>query len=165
MTTAVQAFCKKYGKELEIWFEPGKFLVSESGHFLVKANIVKQTPATTFVGVDTGLNHLIRPMMYGAYHHIINISNPNGEQRIYDVVGYICETDTLGADRKLNEVKVGDILCFENAGAYCYSMASNYNSRYRPAEVLIHQGKDYLIRERDTMEDLLKGQITLDIFD
>jgi len=165
MTEAVLAFQKDYGKEIEIWFEPGKFLVSEAGHFLVKTNIVKQTPATTFVGVDAGLNHLIRPMMYGAYHHIMNLSNPNGQQRIYDVVGYICETDTLGADRKLNEVRVGDILSIENAGAYCYSMASNYNSRYRPAEVMIHKGKPYIIRERDTMEDLLKGQVVLDIFE
>jgi len=164
MTEAVITFNKQYGKDVEIWFEPGKFLVSEAGHFLVKTNIVKQTPATTFVGVDAGLNHLIRPMMYGAYHHIINLSNPNGQQRIYDIVGYICETDTLGADRKLNEVRVGDILSIENAGAYCYSMASNYNSRYKPAEVLIHEGKDYLIRERDTMEDLLKGQVELDVF-
>ncbi len=165
MTEAVHAFNQQYGKEVEIWFEPGKFLVSEAGHFLVKANIVKQTPATTFVGVNSGLNHLIRPMMYGAYHHIINLSNPNGQQRIYDVVGYICETDTLGANRKLHEVRVGDILSIENAGAYCYSMASTYNSRYRPAEVLIHQDKDYLIRERDTMDELLKGQISLSIFD
>jgi len=165
MTEAVLAFNKQYGKAIEIWFEPGKFLVSEAGHFLVKTNIVKQTPATTFVGVDAGLNHLIRPMMYGAYHHIINLSNPKGQQRIYDIVGYICETDTLGADRKLNEVRVGDILSIQNAGAYCYSMASNYNSRYRPAEVLIHQGKDYLIRERETMEDLLKGQVMLDVFE
>lgn len=165
MTEAVEAFTKEYGKALEIWFEPGKFLVSESGHFLVKTNVVKQTPATTFVGVDAGLNHLIRPMMYGSYHHIINISNPKGQQRMYDVVGYICETDTLGADRKLNEVRIGDILSIENAGAYCYSMASNYNSRYRPAEIMIYRGKDYLIRERDTMEDLMKGQVELDMFE
>lgn len=164
MTEAVLNFNQQYGKEVEIWFEPGKFLVSEAGHFLVKTNVVKQTPATTFVGVNAGLNHLIRPMMYGAYHHILNLSNPNGQQRIYDVVGYICETDTLGSDRKLNEVRVGDILSIENAGAYCYSMASHYNSRFRPAEVLIHKGKDYLIRERDTMESLLKGQTNLKIF-
>jgi len=165
MTETVQQFCKDYGKELEIWFEPGKFLVSEAGHFLVKTNVVKQTPATTFAGVDAGLNHLIRPMMYNAYHNIKNISNPKGQQRVYDVVGYICETDTLGNDRKLNEVRVGDILSIQNAGAYCFSMSSNYNSRYRPAEILIHNGEAHLIRQRENFEDLLRNQIELDLFE
>lgn len=164
LTETIQQFCKEYGKELEIWFEPGKFLVSEAGHFLIKTNIVKQTPATTFVGVDSGLNHLIRPMMYDAHHNIKNISNPNGQQRVYDVVGYICETDTLGSDRKLCEVRVGDILSIQNAGAYCSTMSSNYNSRYKPAEVMIHNGEAHLIRERDKFEDLLHNQIELDIF-
>jgi diaminopimelate decarboxylase len=112
------AFCKEYGKDLELWFEPGKFLVSESGYFLVKANVIKQTTATVFVGVNSGLNHLIRPMLYDSYHHIVNLSNIGGKERIYTVVGYICETDTFAWDRKLNEVQEGDILCFLNAGAY-----------------------------------------------
>jgi len=111
-----------------------------------------------FVGVDSGFNHLIRPTLYNAYHHITNISNPSGKLRIYTIVGYICETDTFGWDRKLNEVHEGDILAFHNAGAYGYSMASNYNSRFRPAEVFILDGKDLLIRRRETMEDLLAGQ-------
>jgi len=164
LTETIQQFYKDYGKELEIWFEPGKFLVSESGHFLVKTNIVKQTPATTFAGVDAGLNHLIRPMMYNGHHNIKNISNPNGQQRVYDVVGYICETDTFGNDRKLNEVREGDILSIQNAGAYCFTMSSNYNSRYRPAEVLIHNGEAHLIRKRENFEDLLRNQVELDIF-
>jgi len=154
-----KVFCANYGRELELWFEPGKYLVSEAGYFLVKTNIVKQTTSTMFAGVDSGLNHLIRPMLYDAYHKITNVSNPNGVERIYAVVGYICETDTFGWDRKLNEVREGDILAFHNAGAYGFSMASNYNSRFRPAEVLILDGKDHLIRRRETIEDILFTQI------
>jgi diaminopimelate decarboxylase len=160
---AFQNFCKEYGRELEIWFEPGKYLVSEAGLFLVNANVIKQTPATAFVGVDSGLNHLIRPMLYDAYHEIINISNPLGIQRVYSVVGYICETDTLGADRQMNEVKEGDILGIKNAGAYGFMMSSNYNSRFRPAEVLVYKNKVNLIRKRETMEDILKNQILVDL--
>jgi diaminopimelate decarboxylase len=121
--------------------------------------VVKQTISTIFAGVDSGMNHFIRPMFYDSHHEITNISKPNAKTRIYNVVGYICETDTFGENRKLNEIQAGDILCFHNAGAYCFSMASNYNSRFRPAEVLLHKGKHYLIRERETMEDLLKGQV------
>ena len=156
-------FCKKYGRELELWFEPGKFLVSESGYFLAKTNVVKQTTSTMFAGIDTGLNHLIRPMLYDAYHKITNISNPVGTERIYAVVGYICETDTFGWDRKLNEVREGDVLAFHNAGAYGFSMASNYNSRFRPAEVLIYKGEAHLIRRRETLEDLLTTQISVEL--
>ncbi|MEL6660768.1 MAG: diaminopimelate decarboxylase [Bacteroidota bacterium] len=155
-------FCAEYGKDLMLIFEPGKFLVSEAGYFLARCNVVKTTPATAFVGVDSGLNHLSRPMMYDAYHHITNLSNPEGKKRIYTVVGYICETDTFGANRQLNEVREGDIICLHNAGAYCYSMSSNYNSRYRPAEVLIHEGKAHLVRRRETMEDIRRNQ--LDVF-
>lgn len=158
-------FCKSYGRDLTLIFEPGKFLVSEAGYFLVNVNVVKQTTSTVFAGVDSGLNHLIRPMFYDSYHRITNISNPEGKSRIYTVVGYICETDTFGVNRKIPEIREGDVLAFFNAGAYCYSMASNYNSRYRPAEVLIHEGKDYLIRKRETMEDLLRNQIEVPLFD
>ncbi len=154
-------FCKNYGKDLSLVFEPGKFLVSEAGYFLVKTNVVKQTTSNVFVGVDSGLNHLIRPMFYNSYHEITNVSNPDGKPRIYSVVGYICETDTFGINRKLAEVKAGDILAFANAGAYCFSMASNYNSRFRPAEVLILDGKDYLIRERENFDDLLHHQVEI----
>ncbi|MEO1653437.1 MAG: diaminopimelate decarboxylase, partial [Bacteroidota bacterium] len=159
LRVAFQKFSQSYGRELEVWFEPGKFLVSESGLFLVKANVIKQTPATVFVGVDSGLNHLIRPMMYDAYHEILNISNPKGALRLYSIVGYICETDTFGADRKLNEVKEGDILAIKNAGAYGFSMASNYNSRFRPAEVMVYDGQAHLIRQRETLEDILRHQV------
>ena len=151
-------FCKQVGRDITLMFEPGKFLVSEAGYFLAKVNVVKQTTSTVFAGVDSGFNHLIRPMMYDAYHHIENLSNPNGKNRYYSVVGYICETDTFGSNRKISEISEGDVLCFHNAGAYCFSMASNYNSRYRPAEVLIHEGKDFLIRKRETFEDIIKNQ-------
>jgi diaminopimelate decarboxylase len=163
VSKAFKEFCKEYGRELELWFEPGKFLVSECGYLLVKANVVKSTPATTFIGVDSGLNHLLRPMMYDAYHDVVNISKLDGPERVYTVVGYICETDTIAADRKLREVKEGDIIAIKNAGAYGYSMASNYNSRFRPPEVLLLNGKDYLIRKRETFEDLLRSQSLLEL--
>ncbi|MGB5172057.1 diaminopimelate decarboxylase [Eudoraea sp.] len=153
------AFCKEYGKELTLAFEPGKFLVSEAGYFLAKVNVVKQTTSTVFASVDSGFNHLIRPMLYGASHEIVNISNPKGKERYYSVVGYICETDTFGNNRRINEISEGDILCFKNAGAYCFTMASNYNSRFRPAEVLWYQGKATLIRERESFDDLIRNQI------
>lgn len=165
ITKRFNDFCKEYGRDITLEFEPGKFLVSESGTFLVKTNVVKQTTSTVFAGVDSGLNHLIRPMLYDAYHHIINVSKTEGRQRIYNVVGYICETDTFGVNRKLHEVTEGDILAFKNAGAYCFTMASNYNSRYRPAEVLIHEGKDHLIREREDLADILRNQVSTDLFD
>lgn len=163
LAKAFNVFCDQYGKKLELWLEPGKFLVSESGTFLVKTNIVKPNPTVTFVGVNSGLNHLIRPMMYDAYHHIVNVSNPNGALNKYTVVGYICETDTFGTDRQLNEVREGDILAIKNAGAYGFMMASNYNSRLRPAEVLIINGEARLIREREKFEDILKSQVDISI--
>ncbi|MFC6097804.1 diaminopimelate decarboxylase [Flavobacterium qiangtangense] len=155
------AFTKEYGRDLTLAFEPGKFLVSEAGFFLAKVNVVKQTTSTVFAGIDSGFNHLIRPMLYGSSHHIENISNPKGKERFYSVVGYICETDTFANNRRIAEIKEGDVLCFRNAGAYCFSMASNYNSRYKPAEVLWFEGKGHLIRERETFEDLVKNQIIL----
>jgi len=161
ITANFKKLCKQYGRDLELWFEPGKFIVSESGVLLVQTNVVKQTLSTVFVGVNSGQNHLLRPKLYDAYHNIINISNTKGGKRIYSVVGYICETDTLGYDRKLNEVKEGDVLAIMNAGAYAYTMSSNYNSRTRPAEVLIINGEAKLIRERETLEDQLKHQIDI----
>lgn len=161
MSLAFNAFCTKIGKELTLVFEPGKFLVSESGYFFARTNVVKQTTSTVFACLDTGFNHLIRPMFYQSYHHLSNISNPKGIPKLYTVVGYICETDTFGWNRKIPQIHAGDILCFHNAGAYCFSMASNYNSRLRPAEVLIHNGKAHLVRKRETFEDLLRNQVEL----
>ncbi len=154
-------FAKAYGKPLTLTFEPGKFLVSESGKFLVNVNVVKQTTSTVFAQVDSGFNHLIRPMLYGSRHEIHNISNPKGRERFYSVVGYICETDTFANNRRIAEISEGDILSFSNAGAYCFTMASNYNSRYRPAEVFWKDGEAHLIRKRETFDDLLHNQIPL----
>ncbi|HYD20979.1 MAG TPA: diaminopimelate decarboxylase [Flavipsychrobacter sp.] len=159
LTAAMKEYEKEYGHTLEVWFEPGKYLVSESGSFLVKANVIKQTTATVFVGVNSGFNHLIRPMFYDAYHHIRNISNPGGAERIYTVVGNICETDTFAWDRVLNEVREGDVIVFDNAGAYGFEMSSNFNSRLKPAEVMIKDGHAVLIRERDEFEDLMRNQV------
>jgi diaminopimelate decarboxylase len=156
------AFCDEYGSKLTLCFEPGKFLVSEAGYFLAKVNVVKQTTSTVFAGVDSGFNHLIRPMLYGSYHQIENISNPKGKERFYSVVGYICETDTFATNRRIAEIKEGDLLCFRNAGAYCFSMSSNYNSRVRPAEVLWYEGKGHLIRQRETFDDIIRNQVIMD---
>ena len=155
-------FCKDYGKEITLAFEPGKFLVSEAGKFLCSVNSIKQTTSTVFAQVDSGFNHFIRPMMYGSNHYIENISNPNDSHRFYSVVGYICETDTFASNRRISKVSEGDVLCFKNAGAYCFSMASNYNSRYKPSEVLYINNKLIEIRKRETVEDLIKNQVELD---
>jgi diaminopimelate decarboxylase len=159
---AFRTFYESYGRKLELWIEPGKYIVSEAGSLLVTTNVVKSTPSVTFAGVNSGLNHLIRPMMYDAYHEIINVTNPAGSQKVYTVVGNICETDTFGSDRKISEVREGDVLALKNSGAYGYSMASTFNSRLRPAEVMVKNGKAHLIRQRDTFEDLVRGQIEVD---
>lgn len=155
LSTAFQQFCTEYGRSLELWFEPGKFVVSEAGSLLVSVNVVKHTMATVFAGVNSGQNHLIRPMFYEAYHQIDNISNPEGTPRIYTIVGNICETDTFGWDRKMSEVREGDILCIRNAGAYGFTMSNQYNARLRPAEVLADEEGLKLIRRRETLDDLL----------
>ena len=154
-------FCKNYGSELTLVFEPGKYLVSEAGYFVSKVNSVKQTTSTVFAQVESGFNHLIRPMFYGSYHEIENLSNPLGEERVYSVVGYICETDTFGSNRKISEIKEGDYLVFKNAGAYCFSMTSNYNSRYKPKEILWINGNAHLIRREEKFDDLIRNQVML----
>jgi diaminopimelate decarboxylase len=150
---------KKYGRHLQVWFEPGKYLVSEAGYFITTVNVIKQTREIVFAGVDSGLNHLIRPMFYGAYHEIENISNPQGEKKLYNVVGNICETDTFAEDRLLPEVREGDLLVFRNAGAYCFEMSSHYNSRFKPAEVMVNDRQLHLIRRRESLDDLLRNQV------
>jgi diaminopimelate decarboxylase len=149
------------GKKYQLWFEPGKFMVSECGYLVTRVNVLKESHSVVIAGVNSGLNHLIRPMFYEAYHHIVNISNPTGEEKIYTVTGYICETDTFASDRKLHEVREGDLLVFYNAGAYGFEMSSNYNSRYRPAEVFYNNGTAKLIRKREEWSDLLKNQVPL----
>lgn len=156
---AFDVYEQETGHKLEVWFEPGKYLVGGCGSLIVKANVIKHTTATVFVGVNSGFNHLIRPMFYDSYHKIDNISNYNGSERIYTVVGNICETDTFAWDRKLNEVRENDYLVFRNAGAYGFEMSSNFNSRLKPAEVLFKDDQALLIRRRDEFEDLLRNQI------
>lgn len=148
-------------RNLQLWFEPGKFIVSESGYLLTTVTVLKDTGDITFAAIDSGLNHLIRPMMYDAYHHIQNISNPDGEEKKYWVTGNICETDNFATDRPLNEIREGDVLAILNAGAYGFEMSSNYNSRYKPAEVLVENGNARLIRRRDDFNDLLRNQAGL----
>ena len=155
-------FCKEYGKKLTLAFEPGKFLVSEAGNFLCSVNSIKQTTSTVFAQVDSGFNHFVRPMMYGSQHYIENISNSADSERFYSVVGYICETDTFATNRKISKISEGDILCFKNAGAYCFSMTSNYNSRYKPPEILFINNEFLEIRKRETIDDLMKNQIEVD---
>ena len=156
-------FCKNYGRDIELVWEPGKFLVAQCGTLLVNVTVIKQNPAIAFVHVDSGLNHLLRPMMYDAYHEIVNVSNPLGDKKLYHIVGYICETDNFAEDREMPQITEGDILGIQNAGAYSFTMASNYNSRFRPPEVLVYNGKAHLVRERETFEDLVKGQIEVDV--
>jgi len=159
MSERFGAFCAEYGRELEIWFEPGKFLVSESGVLLTRATVLKQTPSCVFIGTDSGLHQLIRPMLYDSYHSIVNADRIDGTERIYTVVGCICETDTFGVDRRLTETQEGDVLAIRNAGAYGFAMSSNYNSRPRPAEVLMLDGETHLIRRRETLKDMLAAQL------
>ena len=165
MSRRFRDFCEDYGRELALVFEPGKFLVSQAGKFLAEVNVVKPTPSTVFAGLNTGLNHLLRPMFYDAHHEINNASNPDGKKRIYTVVGYICETDTFGQNRQIAEVREGDILSFDNAGAYCMTMASNYNARERPAEVLLHEGRAHLVRRRERFEDIVAVQVETGLFE
>jgi diaminopimelate decarboxylase len=152
---------KTHLKQFECWFEPGKYLVSEAGFLVTKVNVLKDFKNIAIVGVDSGLNHLIRPMMYDAYHRIENISNTTGTKKNYTITGNICETDTFGSNRLLHEVREGDFLAIYNAGAYGFEMSSNYNARFKPAEVMIKEGIPQLIRKRDVFADLLRNQTPL----
>lgn len=156
---AIDSIQTKVGKKLQLWIEPGKFLVSAAGYLIATTDVIKETSTVTFAGVDTGFNHLIRPMFYGAYHQILNLSNPEGQLKKYAVVGNICETDTFAWDRDIPEIREGDLILFKNAGAYGFEMASNFNSRFRPPEVLVKDGEPILIRRRESLEDLVKNQI------
>jgi diaminopimelate decarboxylase len=158
---AMTRLSEKYGRPLTAWFEPGKYMVSECGYFVTTVNVIKKSGDITFAGINTGLNHLIRPMFYDAYHHIDNLSNPYALPQSYAVVGNVCETDTFAWDRSIPTITEGDLLVFYNAGAYGYEMASNYNARYKPAQVLFENGSPKLISRRDTFEDLLSLQVPL----
>ena len=158
----LKKFKLKKGKDLKLIFEPGKFLVSESGYFITKVNYVKESSKNTFIQVDSGFNHFVRPTLYKSFHEIINLSNPNDEKFEYSVVGYICEKDTFAEKRRISKISSGDILCFKNSGAYGFTMTSNYNSRLKPSEVCVYKNKIIEIRKREKFDDLLSGQI--DIF-
>lgn len=150
---------QEQGKEFQIWFEPGKFLVSEAGYLLSRVNVIEQTATITFAGIDTGFNHLIRPMFYDAYHRIENLTHPDGTKKVYTIVGNLCETDTFASDREVSEIREGDVLLIHNAGAYGFEMASSFNSRCRPAEILVDGDHIELIRRRESLEDLLHNQV------
>lgn len=159
LAEVMESYESRGGRKLQLWFEPGKFLVSEAGYLLASVNVMKPTPSATFAGLNTGLNHLIRPMFYDAWHTIENLSNPSGAIKPYTVTGYICETDTFATDRQIAEIHEGDVLAFRNAGAYGFQMSSNYNARFRPAEVMVKNGRAFLIRKSETFEDLLRNQV------
>jgi len=155
-------FCGRVGRRIEIWFEPGRFLMGNAGTMFAECTVIKKNEAVDFVGVNTGFNHLIRPMFYDAFHEIVNVTNPGGAPQTYTVVGNLCEIDNLGLDRKLSEVREKDLIAIKSAGAYGYSMASTYNSRPRPAEVLVMDGQTHLIRTRETYADLIRNMVPLD---
>jgi len=149
-------FCAKEGRDLAIYFEPGKFIVAEAGYLLVTVNTIKNNRTRTIAGCDSGFPQLIRPVLYEAYHQIWNISNPDGEKHLYDVCGNICETgDRFAEQRELPEIHEGDVLAIGNAGAYCYAMGGVYNLRAMPAEVLIKNGRTHLVRKRLSNSDLV----------
>lgn len=140
----------------EILFEPGRSLIAETGALITQVLYVKESRDKKFIVVDAGMNDLIRPSLYSAYHQIVPLSHQDGERESADVVGPICETgDFLAKDRKLPKVQRGDYLAVMSAGAYGYSLASNYNSRPRPAEVWVEGQKHEIIREREKVEDFL----------
>ncbi|MCY3023735.1 MAG: diaminopimelate decarboxylase [Planctomycetota bacterium] len=167
LTGRFSEFCREAGRDLTLMLEPGRFPVAEAGYLVVRANTIKETPyGKTYVGVDSGFNHLVRPTMYGSYHHITNASNPRGKTRPYYVAGYICESGDIftrgdgdenrAAPRELPEVRRGDLLVLHNAGAYGYVMASEYNMRPRPPEVLLSGGKLVLARRAKTVGELVR---------
>ena len=163
ITIEFNNFKKEYNKDIVLIFEPGKYLVSEAGFFLTKVNYVKQGSKNKFAQINSGFNHFIRPALYDSFHEIENISNPSGKKEKYSVVGYICENDTFADNREISKINKGDILCFKNAGAYGFSMSSNYNSRFTPAEVCFHNNKLKLIRKSQKIDDLLNNQIIIDL--
>jgi len=142
-------FCKNYGKELYMYFEPGKFVVAESGYLIIEVNTIKNNRGRLIAGTNSGFNHLIRPLLYGSYHHIENLTNPNGKKYLYDVCGNICESgDCFAEQRELPEIREGDLLVIKTAGAYCYSMGSIYNLRSMPSELLVIDDQEYLITKK-----------------
>ena len=148
--------CKNYGKDLKLLFEPGKYLVAECGYLLTEVNTIKHNRSRVIAGCDSGFPQLIRPVLYGAYHQIFNLSNPGGAEKCYDVCGNICETgDRFAEQRMIPEIREYDILAIANAGAYCYSMGGVYNLRTMPGEVVISGGKVIAYRRRESDNQLI----------
>ena len=133
----LEHFEQQTGRKLQLWFEPGRYLVAESGVLLTRVNVLKEVGGRSVAGVDTGFHQLIRPKLYDAWHEVRNISNPDGPKQVIDICGCLCEEDDLARQRSLPEVREGHLLAILNAGAYGYSMASTYNSRPLPAEVMV----------------------------
>jgi diaminopimelate decarboxylase len=165
ITDDFERFCSRYGRRLTLVIEPGRYPVAECGTLLATVTAVKQGESHRFVGVDTGFNHLVRPAMYGSYHRILHAGCVEGPPTPQVIAGNICESgdvftrDEKGiVDRELPRFAEGDTLCICNAGAYGYAMASNYNTRPRPAEVLVKGGEARLIRRRERIEDLLGNE-------
>lgn len=152
----LNSFMKDYGKELTVRFEPGRYLIAEAGILLATITDVKRTPYKVFVGTDTGFNHLIRPMMYGSYHQIVNANRIDGEHEVVSIAGDICESgDLFASDRSITKFQEDDVLAIFNTGAYGYTMASMYSSRAIPAEVLVEDDKVTLIRKKRTVHEYL----------
>lgn len=155
---AVELFrthCERYGKALKLYFEPGKFTMADSACMVLQANTVKNNKGRLIVGTDSGFPHLIRPVLYGAYHHVVNLSNPQGEVKVYDIYGNTCESgDCFAMQRELPEIRPGDYLAIMNAGAYCRSMASEYNLRPLPAEYVIYDGEVITAKKKLSHEEL-----------
>ncbi len=147
-----------------LFIEPGRYISAEASIILAQINTIKDNGYKLFAGIDAGFNILIRPTMYGSYHHIIACDTNSREKMLkYDITGPICESgDVLGYDRELPELREGDYLAILDSGAYGFTMSSPYNSRPRPAEILINNGQSFLIRRAETYEDLLKDQIVPD---
>ena len=149
------AFTERYGRRLDMLFEPGKYMVAEAGHLLTEVNTIKHNRTRVIAGCDSGFPQLIRPVLYGAYHQIRNLSNPAGKPVVYDVCGNICETgDRFAEQRELPEIREYDILAIGNAGAYCYSMGGVYNLRPMPGEIVVSGGKVVSERRKLTTEEL-----------
>jgi len=151
-------FCKVYGKELYMYFEPGKYVVAESGYLVIEVNTLKNNRGRLIAGTNSGFNHLIRPLLYGSFHHIENLSNPTGKFYDYDICGNLCETgDCFAEQRSIREIRESDKLVIKNAGAYCYSMGSIYNLRAMPSELLVMNGTEKLITKKPTNEELAQS--------
>ncbi len=155
---SIKNILKNYGGT--VIFEPGRLIVGNGGIFVAKVTYVKDTGSKNFIITDGGMNDLIRPALYEAYHEIVPVIKKEGPKIKADIVGPICESaDFFGKDRVLNSVSDGDLIAVFSAGAYGFSMSSNYNSRPRSAEVLVDKDEFYIIRNRETYEDLIDKEI------